>query len=104
MGHSSIQVTADVYGHLIPGANIPYGLDSERELCQSATPARPQLKPDEEEDSTGPMEVFESSGIKDGERGRNRTFNLLIKSCKSDDGNKADQQFGPADSGEERQD
>ena len=26
------------------------------------------------------FELFESSGIKDGERGRNRTFNLLIKS------------------------
>ncbi len=31
MGHSSIQVTADVYGHLIPGANVSWvdGLDSE---------------------------------------------------------------------------
>ena len=24
MGHSSIQVTVDVYGHLIPGANIEW--------------------------------------------------------------------------------
>jgi integrase len=24
MGHSSIQVTADVYGHLLPGANVAY--------------------------------------------------------------------------------
>jgi integrase len=34
MGHSSIQVTADVYGHLIPGANISWvdGLDPEREV------------------------------------------------------------------------
>lgn len=24
MGHASIQITADVYGHLIPGANISY--------------------------------------------------------------------------------
>jgi integrase len=30
MGHSSIQVTVDVYGHLIPGANIAWAdaLDS----------------------------------------------------------------------------
>ena len=24
MGHSSIQVTVDLYGHLIPGANVSY--------------------------------------------------------------------------------
>ncbi len=24
MGHSSIQVTVDIYGHLIPGANVAY--------------------------------------------------------------------------------
>jgi hypothetical protein len=24
MGHSSIQVTVDVYGHLVPGANVAF--------------------------------------------------------------------------------
>src|SRR5207237_9074858 len=42
MGHSSIQVTADTYGHLIPGANVNWvdGLDSETSAQQSA--ANPQ--------------------------------------------------------------
>jgi len=42
MGHSSIKVTADTYGHLIPGANINWvdGLDSETSRQQSA--ANPQ--------------------------------------------------------------
>lgn len=39
MGHSSIQVTADTYGHLIPGANINWvdGLDRETSPQQNAT-------------------------------------------------------------------
>jgi integrase len=28
MGHSSIQVTVDIYGHLIPGANISFILET----------------------------------------------------------------------------
>jgi hypothetical protein len=39
MGHSSIQVTVDIYGHLIPGANIAWAdaLDFTTSLQQSAT-------------------------------------------------------------------
>src|SRR5205823_12696546 len=48
MGHSSIQVTVDIYGHLIPGANVSFvdRLDSTAEpnagtsWQQSATPAQ----------------------------------------------------------------
>src|ERR1700733_79165 len=48
MGHSSIQVTVDVYGHLIPGANVCFvdRLDevspqkAETTPQQSATPAQ----------------------------------------------------------------
>jgi hypothetical protein len=52
LGHSSIQVTVDLYGHLVPSANIGWidGLDeSEAETIpeQNATPA--QLKTAEEE-------------------------------------------------------
>jgi len=38
MGHSSIQITVDIYGHLIPGANIAWvdRLDSETSQRQSA--------------------------------------------------------------------
>jgi integrase len=40
MGHSSIQVTVDIYGHLIPGANISYvdKLDAVTTPQQSAMP------------------------------------------------------------------
>jgi len=39
MGHSSIQVTVDTYGHLIPGANVNWvdQLDSDENLQQTAT-------------------------------------------------------------------
>jgi len=38
MGHSSIQITVDTYGHLIPGADIAWvdRLDGETTLHQSA--------------------------------------------------------------------
>ena len=40
MGHSSIQVTVDIYGHLLPGANISFvdRLDAATSPQQSATP------------------------------------------------------------------
>jgi hypothetical protein len=39
MGHSSIQITVDTYGHLIPGANIAWvdRLDSKSSQQQNAT-------------------------------------------------------------------
>ena len=53
MGHSSIQVTVDEYGHLIPGANAPFvdRLDTpvaEKINQQSATPAQPREKAETE--------------------------------------------------------
>lgn len=54
MGHSSIQITVDIYGHLIPGANIacvdkldPQPKKEEKQETsqqQSATPAQPDEK------------------------------------------------------------
>ena len=43
MGHSSIQITVDTYGHLIPGADIAWvdRLDSKTTLQQTATQAQP---------------------------------------------------------------
>ena len=72
MGHSSIQITVDTYGHLIPGANINWidGLDRKTSQQQNATPAQPEA----ENVTPEPLQVVE----KDGERGRNRTFNLLM--------------------------
>ena len=45
MGHSSIQVTVDTYGHLIPGGNIKWidRLDSKTSPRQNATPAQPAV-------------------------------------------------------------
>ena len=42
MGHSSIQITVDTYGHLIPGADIVWvdRLDSKTTAQQNATPAQ----------------------------------------------------------------
>ncbi len=44
MGHSSIQVTVDTYGHLIPGADIKWidRLDAETSPKPNATPAQPE--------------------------------------------------------------
>ena len=42
LGHSSIQVTVDTYGHLIPGADIAWvdRLDVKTKPQQNATPAQ----------------------------------------------------------------
>ena len=78
MGHSSIQVTVDIYGHLIPGANVCFvdrldGVLAEEGKTspqQSATPAQPgemEVPPDL-------LQVVE--GIGGG--GRTRTYDLRI--------------------------
>ena len=82
MGHSSIRVTVDIYGHLIPGANVSFGdrLDEvsaqkekqggETTPQQNATPA--QLpKRDEME---VPLELADLIGG----GGRTRTYDLRI--------------------------
>ncbi len=46
MGHHSIQITVDTYGHLVPGANrqAVNRLDDPDWRGKSATPAQPELK------------------------------------------------------------
>ena len=53
MGHSSIQITVDTYGHLTPGADIAWvdRLDSKTTQQQNATPA--QQAENEAEQETG---------------------------------------------------
>jgi len=78
MGHSSIQVTVDIYGHLIPGANVSFvdRLDEavQREekttLQQNATQAQPAKN---REDAI-PPEVADLVGG----GGRTRTYDLRI--------------------------
>jgi len=63
MGHSSIKVTADTYGHLIPGADISWvdRLDSETSQQQNATPAQPAEK-DGEEIPSKAVDLFGGGG------------------------------------------
>ncbi len=66
MGHSSIQVTVDIYGHLIPGANVSFvdtldaesGQHGETTTRQNATP--PQQPPESETEI--PSEVADLIG------------------------------------------
>ena len=72
MGHSSIRVTADIYAHLIPGANVEAidRLDSETSPQPNATYTQPADVQEEKEVA----EVVEKLGA--GER--SRTSDLLI--------------------------
>jgi integrase len=78
MGHSSIQVTVDIYGHLIPGANVCFvdrldrvqADDAETTLQRSASPA--QL--DEMQVPADILQVLENTGG----GGRTRTYDLRI--------------------------
>jgi len=75
MGHASIQITADVYGHLVPGANreAVNRLDDEVAAPPPATPAQPQAVSVGEKRT---RKFFRMSG----EPQRNRTSNPQIKS------------------------
>jgi len=42
MGHSSIQVTVDIYGHLIPGANLAFADKLDRVTCPQESARQPQ--------------------------------------------------------------
>ena len=57
MGHSSIQITVDTYGHLIPGADIAWvdRLDSKTRPQQNATPAQ-QAPPGSEKECAEVLE------------------------------------------------
>ncbi len=54
MGHSSIKITVDIYGHLIPGADVGYMDRLDRPAAktspqQSATPVQPAEEAEVEE-------------------------------------------------------
>ena len=78
MGHSSIQVTVDIYGHLIPGANVSFvdrldempADETKTSRHQSASPAQPS----EMEIPADLRQVIESAGG----GGRTRTYDLRI--------------------------
>ena len=80
MGHSSIQVTIDTYGHLIPGANVAFvdrlDVDMVREEKVETTPQQSatQTQPAREEETEIPAELIDLIGG----GGRTRTYDLRI--------------------------
>jgi hypothetical protein len=76
LGHSSIQITVDTYGHLIPGANRAAvdGLDDDTAAHADAIQAQPE--PFENPETL--REIAELFG-ESGEPRRNRTYNPQIK-------------------------
>ena len=77
LGHGSIQITVDTYGHLIPGANRAAvdRLDDDVPTQPDATQAQP-----EPFDDAGTVAEMEELFGKSGEPPRNRTENPQIKS------------------------
>jgi len=78
MGHSSIQVTVDTYGHLIPGANTSFvdRLDTVGKEKVATTPQQSatQTQPALEDETEIPTEVVDLIGG----GGRTRTYDLRI--------------------------
>ena len=76
MGHSSIQVTVDTYGHLIPGADIAWvdRLDLKTTPQQNATPAQLAVRSETEI----PPEVVDSLGGPAWIRTRNQQIMSLL--------------------------
>src|SRR3954452_13691079 len=72
LGHASIQITVDVYGHLVPGGNCA-AVDLLDDAQPSATPAQPEAVATVARQT---LSTFECSG----EPGGNRTHNPQIKS------------------------
>jgi hypothetical protein len=66
MGHSSIQVTVDIYGHLIPGANVSFvdRLDEAPQECAETTPhqSAPGTHQTEKSETEIPSEVADLIG------------------------------------------
>jgi hypothetical protein len=79
MGHSSIQITVDTYGHLIPGANINWvdGLDRKTPQ-QNATPAQREKEEGDEADASSSELIDYAENL--GGPGRTRTYNQQIPS------------------------
>ena len=72
MGHSSIQPSVDVYGHLVPGANR-HEVDKLDEISAENAP---QTHPDKKAEPQEPPQLLDLNG----EPWRIRTSDPLIKS------------------------
>ncbi len=77
MGHGSIQVTVDIYGHLIPGANVSF-VDKLDEVPAQAETTRHQSAPEaHQEENRLEREAMEVIDLIGG-GGRTRTYDLRI--------------------------
>ena len=65
MGHSSIQITVDIYGHLIPGADI--GWMDRQDSETSPQPNATQAQPSSEHEAGYVLQVTESNGGTEGD-------------------------------------
>ena len=78
MGHSSIQVTVDIYGHLIPSANVSFvdRLDEAVKQEEKTTPQQnaTQAQPAKSREDAIPPELADLVGG----GGRTRTYDLRI--------------------------
>jgi len=76
MGHSSIQITVDTYGHLIPGANVSFvdRLDMDEKNRESHQQNATQAQPALERGTAIPSELIDLIGG----GGRTRTYDLRI--------------------------
>ena len=77
MGHSSIQVTVDTYGHLIPGAKVSYvdRLD-QKPPKKTHRKMQPSATPRSKTETEIPSEVIDLIGG----GGQNRTADLRVMS------------------------
>jgi hypothetical protein len=60
MGHSSVQVTVDTYGHLVPGADIAWV--DKLDAATKPQPTATYTQPDESPDDTGVPQLLEHIG------------------------------------------
>jgi hypothetical protein len=75
MDHSSIQVTVDIYGHLIPGANVSF-IDSLDAVSKDEKTSPQEENEEESAEETEPIVPAELIGG----GGRTRTYDLRIMS------------------------
>ena len=76
MGHSSIKITVDIYGHLIPSADIAY-MDRLEQAATSPQKSATQAQPAEEAREEDGSEVVEGIGVSDGIRTRDVQIHSL---------------------------
>ena len=82
MGHSSIQITCDVYGHLVPGADVSWvdRLDSKTSPQLNATPAQPEPLAMSEGTAHNSSEVIGDGELEDWLPPRDSNPDMLIQS------------------------